>query len=221
MPGLITLNFHGLGSPPDAVSESERAVWVTEQRLREILDAVRGEPSVAITFDDGNASDCEIALPALLDRGLTATFFVLSGRIGARGYLDRAQIRELARAGMRVGTHGMDHRSWRGLTRDDTEREMTEARRILEDALGGPVSEASCPFGAYDRHVLRELRARGYQRVFTSDRLPAAQGDWFQPRYTVHAQDVASVVCGWVQRRGSSIADLVQRAKVFLKRVRG
>jgi peptidoglycan/xylan/chitin deacetylase (PgdA/CDA1 family) len=218
--GLINLTFHGLGSPPDAVSESERAVWVSDQRFREILDAVRGEPSVRITFDDGNASDAELALPALLERGLTATFFVLGGRVDSRGYLDRGQIRDLAQAGMRIGSHGMDHRSWRALAPGDTEREMTEARRMLEGVLGAPIGEASCPFGAYDRHVLRELRARGYRRVFTSDRLPAQHEDWFQPRYTVHADDDASAVRGWVDR-GSAVAHLAQRAKVFLKRIRG
>ena len=122
---------------------------------------------------------------------------------------------------MRVGSHGMDHRSWRALSPGDTEREMSEARRMLEDVLGGPIGEASCPFGAYDRHVLRELRARGYRRVFTSDRLPVDGEEWFQPRYTVHADDDASAVRGWIERGGSALAHLAQRARVLLKQIRG
>jgi peptidoglycan/xylan/chitin deacetylase (PgdA/CDA1 family) len=220
VPGLINLTFHGLGSPPHAVAESERAVWVSEQRFGEILDAVRPHPSVRITFDDGNGSDHSIALRALVDRGLTATFFVLGARTDQPGYLDRAQLRELVRAGMRIGTHGMEHRPWRGLSAAETEREMTEARRAIEGVIGTPIREASCPFGAYDRRVLRALRERRYERVFTSDRLPADDGAWFQPRYTVHSDDDAPAVQSWLQPGGASAAQILQRLKVFLKRHR-
>jgi len=35
---------------------------------------------VQLSFDDGNRSDVGIALPALLERELSATFFVVAGR---------------------------------------------------------------------------------------------------------------------------------------------
>jgi hypothetical protein len=60
-----------------------------------------------------------------------------------------------------------------------------DARRRLEDVVGGEVVEAACPFGSYDRRVLGELRRAGYRRVYTSDRGPARRGDWLQPRNTV------------------------------------
>jgi len=217
----INLTFHGLGPPPDSISASEKSVWVAEDAFIGILDELRSERSVRITFDDGNQSDLSTALPALLERDLAATFFVLAGRIGAPGYLDGGHIRELASAGMAIGVHGMDHRSWRGLSAAETEREMSDARRILEDLIGGPVDEASCPFGAYDREVLRNLRLRGYRRVFTSDRLPGHVGDWFQPRHTVHSGDVAAAIRGWIRNRGPSFEHVLRRTKVFLKKRRG
>ena len=218
---LLNLTFHGIGSPPPSVSASERTVWVSRDAFVAILDAVRPESSVQITFDDGNASDHEVALGALSERGLRATFFLLAARIGERGFLDAAQIRELARAGMTIGVHGMDHRSWRRLSPGDTERELSESRRILAAAAGSSVEEASCPFGAYDRTVLHKLRAHGYRRVYTSDRLRARDGDWFQPRYTVHAGDDASAVRSWVGQHGMTLDRVVRMAKVFYKKIRG
>ena len=51
-----------------------------------------------ISFDDGNASDLDIALGALLERGLVGSFFVVAGRIGSRGSLDSDGLRELESA---------------------------------------------------------------------------------------------------------------------------
>jgi peptidoglycan/xylan/chitin deacetylase (PgdA/CDA1 family) len=216
---LINITFHGLGTPARDLTEGERAVWVSTRSFHEILDAVQRSPSVRITFDDGNDSDHAIALPALLERNLRATFFVLGARVDSPGFLDRGAIRDLVRAGMRIGVHGMDHRPWTRLAPEATEREMSESRRLLEDVVEGSIDEASCPFGAYDSRVLRELRARRYRRVFTSDRLPAREPDWFQPRFTVHTDDDATSIGRLIHDR-PSLDRWVRRAKVFLKKRR-
>ena len=52
----------------------EDKTWVTVEQFEQVLDAAVGRPDVRITFDDGNASDVEIALPRLVDRGLTGEF---------------------------------------------------------------------------------------------------------------------------------------------------
>src|SRR5688572_20028566 len=109
------LTFHGLGPVPDRVEGSERSVWVERELYESILDEVHGRDDVEITFDDGNISDLEIGVPALAERGMRATFFVLGGRIGAPGYLGAEDVRALAAAGMGIGCHGAEHRSWRTL----------------------------------------------------------------------------------------------------------
>ena len=51
-------------------------------------------------------SDFVYGLPALLDRGLTATFFVVAGRLGEPGFLSENDVRTLVSAGMTIGCHG-------------------------------------------------------------------------------------------------------------------
>jgi len=80
---------------------------------------VRHRPDVRIFFDDSNRSDVDIALPALLERGMRATFFVLAGRLDDPAHLDDSDLRRLVAAGMGIGSHGMRHRDWRRL--DDAE----------------------------------------------------------------------------------------------------
>ena len=82
----------------------------------------RGQPGMELSFDDGYASDMEIALPALLERGLSARFFPLAGKLGRPGYLTAAGVRELAAAGMALGSHGMRHRSGAAWTRGPATR---------------------------------------------------------------------------------------------------
>lgn len=96
------LNFHGIGTAPAGTDADEREFWIEPALYTAILDDVRGRDDVAITFDDGNRSDMSAALPELLERGMRAEFFVVGDRIGAPGYLDPGDLRELAAAGMGV-----------------------------------------------------------------------------------------------------------------------
>lgn len=178
--------FHGIGEPRRTLEPGEDSYWVGADDYPRILDELMTWPQVSITFDDGNVSDVEHGLPALRERGLTATFFVLGGRIGSPGSLGADDLAELASAGMTVGSHGMDHRPWRGLSPTDLSRELVDARELIAAAAGAPITEAACPLGRYDRHVLGELRRAGYERVHTSDRRPARAEAWLQPRFSVH-----------------------------------
>nr|WP_253945547.1 polysaccharide deacetylase family protein [Nocardioides sp. zg-DK7169] len=170
----------------------EAHYWVRTTVFHAILDAVADDPRVRISFDDGNASDAEIALPALRERGLTATFFVLSGRLDEPGSLSREQVLELRDTGMAIGTHGHAHRPWRGLDPAATHAELEDAREELAELVEQPVDEAALPLGRYDRALLATLRRLGYGTVHTSDRRWARGDAWLQPRFSVRDHDTVA-----------------------------
>lgn len=211
--------FHGIGTPARTIDEAEARYWVSRDAYLRILDEVAGWPAVHLSFDDGNASDLELGAPALVDRGLTATFFVLAGRIDAPGSLASDEIRELRRLGMGVGSHGMDHVSWRSMSPEVRERELVEARAMIAE-LAGEVTEAALPRGQYDRTVLAWLRRLGYLRVHTSDRRPARADAWIQPRYSVTCEDTPGSLRERVLRPRPPRERLVLAAKGLVKRVR-
>ncbi|MDM4718571.1 polysaccharide deacetylase family protein [Micromonospora sp. WMMA1363] len=214
---VINILFHGIGTPRRELEPGEGRYWVSVDRFHAILDEVVSWPQVRLSFDDGNASDLEVGLPALLDRQVRATFFIIAGRLGEPGSVDDDGVRELGRHGMPVGSHGMWHRPWRGLTREEATEEFHTARDRLAELVGEPVDQAACPLGRYDRAVLSRLRAAGYTRVFTSDRRPARAGAWLQPRYSVRAEDTAESLRdivfgpGLLGRARSSAVGLVKR----------
>lgn len=183
------INFHGIGEIEREFDPGESEVWLGIDRFRRILDAIQGEPDLQITFDDGNQSDLEIAVPELAKRDLRAVFFIPAGKIGEKGFLAANGLKEMVASGMQIGSHGWSHRSWRSLDPPTRRQEFEESRNRLEQIIQLPVDLAACPFGDYDRSVIRHLRSAGYRSAFTSDRGTATRGRFSQPRNTVHATD--------------------------------
>jgi peptidoglycan/xylan/chitin deacetylase (PgdA/CDA1 family) len=186
---VVNVCFHGIGAPRRELEPGEAAYWVGVEQFQRILDELAGWPQIRISFDDANASDAEIGLPALRERGLSADFFLVAGRLGQPGSLGPDDVRRLHREGMGIGTHGMRHRSWRRLDPAHIREELVDARDRLAEVVGQPVDTAALPLGQYDRHVLAALRRYGYRRVFTSDRRNARHNAWLQPRYSVRRGD--------------------------------
>lgn len=186
---VINICFHGIGSPQRELEPGEQLYWVDVDQYLRTLDELTSWPSVGISFDDGNASDVRHGLPALLERGLSAQFFVLAGRLGSPGSLDIDDIHELCGHDMSIGTHGMAHRPWRHMDQVTRDSELVEARKQISTIARMNVSAAACPLGSYDRRLLHDLRGLGYSRVYTSDRRTARASAWLQPRFSVHADD--------------------------------
>lgn len=184
----ITINFHGLGPLPAHVDAGEAKVWCTDPGLyADLLDETRAEAEAhrldyLITFDDGNLSDIEIGLKPLADRQMAAIIFPCAGRIGQKGYLDQAALRELVAAGMEIGSHGWSHTDWRRASPHIMKREVGEAKDRIEQAAGVRVMTAAIPFGSYSRRVLKDAAA--FQTVFTSDAAIADATAHVQPRFS-------------------------------------
>jgi len=186
----LYITFHGIGEPVVSIENNEARYFVSQKVYKEIISLLPEIESSAgvkihVTFDDGNISDLRQGLPPLVDAGRPATFFVLAGRIGERGYLDGSDLRTLLDAGMTIGSHGRDHVDWRTLDETGRQREFVEARDAICQVIGRPVEDAALPFGRFDRDVLSHLKALGYRRVYTSARGTTTPGAWFCPRTSI------------------------------------
>jgi len=215
----INLCFHGIGTIDREREPGESRYWIAEATFLRILDEVRGRPQVRLTFDDGNRSDVAVALPALRERGLSASFFALAGRLDDPASLSAADLRELRGAGMGIGSHGWTHAPWRGLSEAQARRELVDARTILAEASDGKIEDAALPLGRYDRQLLAQLKSAGYRTVYTSDRLPARSSVWLQSRYSVTAGDTAESIRSVMTHR-AGMRDVRNLLASAVKRIR-
>ncbi len=212
--GHVILNMHGIGTPERAMEQGEAPYWISseqfEMAVRMAETAMRGGTKVSFTFDDGNLSDLHIGAEVLNKAGLTATFFVLAGRIGEAGSLDVPDIRTLMDMGHRIGSHGWAHRDWTALTDTEIPQEFDAARNRLSEIYGQPVVEAAIPFGRYNRRVLQHIRKAGFTQAYSSDGGMVGAGDWPLPRTSLTGDmgeaDVARILKG-----GDPLARRVRR----------
>jgi peptidoglycan/xylan/chitin deacetylase (PgdA/CDA1 family) len=216
---LINLCFHGIGVPDRDVEPGEEPYWITEAIFEAILDYAEGR-KMAISFDDGNSSDVNIAMPRLVERGLTASFFPIAGQIGRRGRADAAGLRTLRANGMSIGSHGMQHIRWHRLDDNVMDEEFVSAREIIESAAAASVTTVACPFGVYDRRTLARLHALNYQRVYTSDRALADTKSWFQPRYTIRRGETVDDVRAIAEGDPSRLERAAATARITVKQWR-
>ncbi|MBA5775930.1 polysaccharide deacetylase family protein [Stappia sp. F7233] len=214
----LYLTFHGIGDPIVPLAEGEGRYFVGKDVYRQViaqlavLERATGVKA-HVTFDDGNLSDYETGFPALQEHGRKGSFFVLAGRIGRHGYLSAARIRELADAGMEIGSHGHDHVDWRRLDEAGRRREFSDARKRIEDVAGRAVTSAAVPFGRFDRFVLAHLKQEGFARVLTSSQGLAMSGSWFCPRTSLTqdfdpARDLAPLAGASARLKGVAYAAL-------------
>jgi peptidoglycan/xylan/chitin deacetylase (PgdA/CDA1 family) len=181
----LILMYHRLAEVPEnrlCVTPSRFAgqmTWLKRRGLRGVgvgtlIDAMRAGRQrglVGITFDDGYDNLVDTALPALLRHGFTATMFIVSGLVGGTNEWDEApvwplmsadQVRELAAAGMEIGSHSATHQRLASVTAPQLEAEVKQSRASLRELIGAPIRGFAYPFGSMDAAARRAVRDAGY-----------------------------------------------------------
>ena len=101
---------------------------------------------MGLTFDDGYQDFVTHAMPVLKRYGFTATAFVLAGRLGGHNVwsgpgpdkplLTADQVREVAQAGIEIGSHGLEHVSLPEFDDTRLRAETVRSRAILQELVG-------------------------------------------------------------------------------------
>jgi peptidoglycan/xylan/chitin deacetylase (PgdA/CDA1 family) len=148
----------------------KRAGYTTVTGEALVDHLARGSPlprkPVLLTFDDASAGQYTHALPILRRYHFVATFFVMTVVLGKPGWLTRAQVRALDRAGMTIGSHTWDHKEVTAYTAADWPREVIEPTRALERLVGHRVRLFAYPYGLHDRAAVAQLRRAGFSAAF-------------------------------------------------------
>jgi peptidoglycan/xylan/chitin deacetylase (PgdA/CDA1 family) len=162
---------------PDRFAEHMR--WLHRSRLRgvsmrELLNAAQqGSASrlIGLTFDDGYADFSTEVLPVLRRYGFTATVFVVAGNLGghndwdagpAKPLMTADQVRDVARMGAEIGSHGMNHCSLANANPALLASEVTRSRDVLQTLLETTVDGFCYPYGELSDAAVMATREAGY-----------------------------------------------------------
>lgn len=136
---------------------------------------------VVLTFDDGDVSNVDVALPLLAERRLVAEFFVVSDCIGKPGWVDHTHGRSLVAAGMGVQSHSRTHRHLDDLSLIELEDELVGSRRVLQAWTGAAVEALALPGGRGGERERAAAHRVGYSYVLNS--VPGPNRRWLPGRY--------------------------------------
>ncbi len=145
--------------------------WLASGRVRvvplaEIVTDDDGSDAVALTFDDGFTSFSSIAVPLLADRGLTATVFVVAGKVGGTNNWNGTGEREggvpsmplmswdainaARESGFDIGAHGLNHESLTLAPTHALPEEVQRCGELIETSTGYLPDCFAYPYGDHD-----------------------------------------------------------------------
>lgn len=116
---------------------------------------------VSLTFD-GAAADAAEARRLLDARGLKATFYVESGKVGTAGFLSVDALRALEAGGHEVGGSTTDGTELVGVSTGEATRQVCAGREALR-GWGLSVASFAFPYGSHDAAAERVARECGYR----------------------------------------------------------
>ena len=156
--------------------------------------------SFAVTVDDAMADAVE---PLRRTAHLSPQLFVPSAEVGETAHwIDSEpvagwdEIRELARAGVAIGSHTRHHRRLSRLGEGEREVELIGSLAELREHLPEAVAVLAYPNGDHDDAVCEATAAAGYEAAFTTEkgRNDCASDTFRLRRVSVHGADGALAV---------------------------
>ncbi len=152
----------------DAHLDALAAPELRPSRLADVL-ATPATGRFVLSFDDGYLTDYTVVFPRLAERGWPGCFFVIANQVGKPRALGWRELREMAAAGMEIGSHSLTHPFLHRADPDEVRREFGESKRILEDGLGRAVHYASLPRGSAAPGMGALIKELGYRGFCTSE----------------------------------------------------
>jgi peptidoglycan/xylan/chitin deacetylase (PgdA/CDA1 family) len=158
--------YHSISDQPVGIRELSVTVKDFEAQMRylaengytaidfdELESFTSFEKPVIITLDDGYADNYSNAYPILKKYGLKATIFIVSGFIGAPGYLTREEMKEMTDI-ISFQAHTTKHENLTKLNPKKLLSEMIVPRVKISAITNEPVYVFAYPTGYYNDAVI-------------------------------------------------------------------
>jgi peptidoglycan/xylan/chitin deacetylase (PgdA/CDA1 family) len=156
---LVILGYHRVGvgdgeiDMPTSMFRRHLDLLAGGGQVRSLDDALEGEGSVVITFDDGTRDFYEHALPLLVDRGLPSVLYLATSMAEedpapAGAGISWPMVRDSVATGLvTVGSHTHGHVNLARMTEEAAADEMRRSKELIEDRVGIDCRHFAYPWG--------------------------------------------------------------------------
>lgn len=126
----------------------EEGVLVSGEAVREEEVSEPG-PRIALTFDDGPGPYTERLLDGLKERGVKASFFLIGRSV--KEYPEA--VKRMEEEGHLIGNHTYSHVKLKGLSPEETRREIQKTDEAVYEITGKHVAYLRPPFGEWEEDL--------------------------------------------------------------------
>ncbi len=196
--GIVVLMYH-------SITEAQHATWPWEVTLADftaqldylvdrsigvfpvgrLLDSDCPLSGVVITFDDGYANNMNAA-KLMYERGLSATWYVVSNEVGAvsswaKGseqvlpMMSQAELKALDEMGMEVGAHSRTHCDLIQQSPQSIQDEIYGSKQDLENILSKSVESFAYPYGHFNNSIIETVKQVGFRSACIT------RSGWYRP----------------------------------------
>jgi peptidoglycan/xylan/chitin deacetylase (PgdA/CDA1 family) len=134
--------------------------------------------TVVLTFDDGYRDNYTHALPILLAYAYRATVFITTefigktsawrpGKLGKAPLLSIVDLREIARAGLHIGSHTTRHRALTACTQQEVRETLSRSQEQILTYTGYTPISLAYPYSEYDAQIQVIAQDVGYELACT------------------------------------------------------
>ncbi len=162
----------------------------------EILPWNGFKAAISLTFDDGDPTQLQVAIPEMNKRNIRGTFYLISNRL-----TEINRWKEAVQAGQEIGNHSLDHKHAIDLSAQEAAEQVTKSKRILENMFQAPIPTFAYPFteitpalrkNAEEDHFLSR---GGYGPVYFR---PHERPDWaYLASQVIYAHTSSGILKGW------------------------
>ena len=141
--------------------------FVDPDNFNEILTNQKGKRKVLITIDDAFLSFYKNAWPILKEKKIPFILFVSTKEIGNKGYMNWAQIKEVAEEELsHIGNHSHSHGYLVDEKIDFIKSDILKSISQFEKVLGKNSTFFSYPFGEYSSEFINLIQELNFKYAF-------------------------------------------------------
>jgi peptidoglycan/xylan/chitin deacetylase (PgdA/CDA1 family) len=199
VPGSMTLNPKKFEAQLKWLKENGYTIIPLKEAVEYLQGSRTSLPnkSIVITADDGWQSVYKYLVPIVKKYNIPVTLFIYPQTISqGKNAMTWDELKELQNTGLfDIQSHTWSHPNFKQERRrlsaanyqKFVERELTQAKKVLEEKMGKTISYLAWPFGIYDSFLEEQAKKAGYTMSFSIDARTANKGfrPMAQPRYMI------------------------------------